>query len=178
MRPLRAQNPFRRRGSLAVVAVLIMAGIVFFARGKARRNRQADQPFDAVSAMVEASRSGEVDAYLDCFTGPLRSRIESQAASGQQRMAFGASLREQVADLKSLVTLESETGGPDEVRLVVERVFPRFNERQRVSLRLVGESWKIEKLGPLRRFTPEVPYGAPATPPIAAGEIDIVNGAP
>lgn len=158
-----------RKGAGALASLLVMAAIFVLARRPGAKPKPQDAPFDAASALVEACRDGDTEAYLDCFAEPLRSRLAAQAEQSGGRTAFGESLRGQVADLKSVVVVERETVAPGSMRLVVERVFPKFNERQWVRLRLSAGVWKIEELGPVRRFAPEIPYGTPAAP-LVSGE--------
>lgn len=158
-----------RRMIVAGVAVLLMVWITFSGRDEPSGKTPPEPPSERVSALIEACRSGDVEAYLDCFTGDLRGHLESKAASASPT-AFAASLREQVAGLQSVVTLDAKSLGTDRRQLVVDRVFVGFNERQRVTLRRVGARWKIEALGELRRYAPEIPYGTPATGPMATVE--------
>jgi hypothetical protein len=149
---------------VAIVAALLLAGVFVFAWRKGRPAANGERPSDCVSALIAACRAEDVAAYLDRFAPPLRDRIEAQLAAGGRHDQVAASLGEQVADLKGLVTTDVEAIEPDQVRLVVERVYAEFHERQTVRLRRVEGRWKIAELGPLRRIVPEIPYGAPAAP--------------
>ena len=165
----KSRNVLPRRIIVAGAAVLLMVWITFSKRDERPGKTTANPPSERISALIDACRSGDVEGYLDCFTGDLRSHLGSKADS-KSPTAFATSVREQVADLQSVVTLDAKPQGTDRMQLVVERVYVDFNERQRVTLRQVGTSWKIETLGELRRYAPEIPYGTPATGPMSPVE--------
>jgi hypothetical protein len=119
--------------------------------------------------MFEAARAGDVDAYLDCFTGPQRTRIQRKLA-GQSREAFAQSLADAVRDLKGHVTPQSAPqGDADRVELAVERIYQNRNERQSYSLVRQSGVWRISDVQAAVSFQPPVAYGAPVFEPPPEG---------
>lgn len=120
-------------------------------------------PDACVAAMVAAEKSGDVDAYLDCFSGPLRDQLQSRMAK-QSRERLAAELRSGAADLTGHATTDLKITQPDAATLVLERIYTQHNERHQISLSRAFGVWKIVEIKPLERFAPEIPYGTPVVP--------------
>ena len=166
--PPKNSQPHGKRQLLAVItaaAVLLVA--MMFARPTqlptASTSRDEAEPDACASAMVSAEKDGDVEAYLDCFTGRLRDRLESRMAE-KSREGRAAELRSGAADLTGHATTDVKITPPDEATLVLERIYTRHNERHQVTLRRVFGDWKIVAIKPLERFAPEIPYGTPVVP--------------
>ena len=121
----------------------------------------AGDPADSVTTMVTAAGQGDVSGYLDCFAGRLRDQLSQRAQVDAAQ--FAAFLRADAKELLGLATLRVEQLGTDRAQLVLERVYQEFRTRQEIGLCREPGGWKIDRLGPLERFVPEIRYGAPAT---------------
>jgi len=116
--------------------------------------------------MFEPAKQGDVETYLDCFTGSERERLEREL-SDQPKEAFARSLVEAVESLKGRAVFKGEADGDSESNWVlpVERVYANRVERQ--TYRLVRESneWRIHTVETAISFQPDKPYGTPVYEP-------------
>jgi hypothetical protein len=112
--------------------------------------------------MFAAAEAGLVDAYLDCFTGAERQRLERQLA-GQPREAFARSLVEAVSTLKGRAVFRPAGSGDGENRTwrTVDRVYANRTERQEYQLVRQAGGWRIETVRSAAATQPEKPYGSP-----------------
>jgi hypothetical protein len=114
-----------------------------------------------MAAMVESASAGQIDRFLDCFTGAALSEVEAARDSlGTER--FAESLRASVAGLKGTVLHAGQVEGTVLVTLTLERVFADGNEKQEIRLRRVDDEWKIDQYSSKSRFVPEQRYGSAA----------------
>jgi hypothetical protein len=112
--------------------------------------------------MLEQSRAGSVEGYMNCFTGSMREQLEV-TARGMTLPRFSEYLRESIEKVKGVAVYDVQRSGEGAATLVVEYVYQDQNERQRMSLRKEGESWRVESAEPSRRIQPVIPYGKPVT---------------
>lgn len=156
-----------RRLLAAVLAVALLVGAAVYSRRAQPPASPSGElpasPQDCLSRMVEAAQRGDVAAYLACFSGALHEELANQARSPR----FGEHLSASVAELKGIATHPSNTPTPDAVELVVERLFVRHNEVQRVMLRRADGRWRIERMTSLGTAVPPVEYGTPVFQPSA-----------
>lgn len=164
------ENP-RTRSKRRLLAVIIAIAVLLVAMFFSRPPRSSSQsgpnggaaPDACASAMIAAEKEGNVDAYLDCFTGQLRNKLESRMAE-KSRERLAAELRSGAADLTGHVTIDVKINQPNEATLVLERVYSQHNERHQVKLRREFGDWRIVEINPLERFVMEIPYGTPVAP--------------
>ena len=117
------------------------------------------EPRDAIYAMLDAARDGNVEEYLECYTDQLeRTLRQSREEMGSER--FAAFLRERNEDIKG-IAMNSPEGAGDEVEVRVEYVYADRNEAQEFYLLKRGDSWKIRRVSEIRRVETPVPYGTP-----------------
>ncbi len=169
-----------KRVASAVVAVAIMAAVLWLAR---QRNRFAVAPAPAASPggtsgpnlagaservedLLAAAARGDVDAYLAAFSGPARARLQQQADE-RGRSALADELRRTARARKSHATFEPE---PDEsgaagsgARVTVEAAFADHVERQTFRLVREGPGWSIADVETARDHVPPNIPGATAT---------------
>lgn len=160
----------KRTLAALVTAVLLAGALLLGGRGPRPPTAPAATPQDCIQRMFDAARLGDVEAYLDCFTGPQRKQIERRLAD-QPREAFAQSLVDAVRDLKgrAITQTSEQQSESDRVELAVDRVYENGYERQ--SYRLVRKSgrWRIDEVAPAVAFQPDVPYGAPVFEPPPEG---------
>ena len=117
-------------------------------------------PQDAIYAMLDAARQGNVNAYLECYTGAMRMSLEaSLRESGGD--SFARYLRDSNAAVKGVAVGEPEKTGANEWRARVEYVYQDRNEVQNVFLEKAGAAWKIARVDGAERVKTLVPYGTP-----------------
>lgn len=117
-------------------------------------------PEDRIYAMLDAARTGEKQAYLDCFTGPLRDQL---AAAAQEDERFREYLLRQNSTVQGMAVTVTDRPNGDEARVRLEYVYSDHNEVQ--NLRLIRESgrWRIVNMDGAQALPPLVPFGTKAT---------------
>lgn len=144
----------------AAVLALVIGGIAL--RGRLVRSpRQSGLlPQDAVYAMLDAARAGNVRAYLASYDGALQASLR-QSAREMGDAAFAQYLRDSNAAIQGVAVEAPQQASAAEARLRVEYVYQDRNEAQTMLLRRVGGAWKIARVDGAERVKTLVPYGSP-----------------
>ena len=146
----------RKTHVITMVAIVAAIGIGLRHRQTARRDPPSPQ--DAVYAMLDASRNGNVAAYLAAYTGPMQ---QSLRASGGKDSELSKYLRDSSAALKGVAVGEPQAVSDRESSVRVEYVYQDRNETQTMLLEKAGDGWKIERVDGAERIKTLVPYGTP-----------------
>ncbi len=117
-------------------------------------------PQDPIYAMLDAARQGDVNAYLGCYTGPMRAALEASVRESGAA-GFARYLRDSNAALKGVAISEPERLSGSECRARVEYVYQDRNEVQNLYLEKAGAAWKIARVDGAERVKTLVPYGTP-----------------
>lgn len=151
----------RQRLAQALTILLAGATVVFLmARRETAVPAAGSSPQDAVYAMLDAARQGDVRSYLQTTTGSLRRSLEqSLAESGEG--AFGGYLRESNSRIKGIAITEPEPVSDSEVKLRIEYVYADRNEVQIAWAVRDGKVWRVARLDASERIRTPVPYGTP-----------------
>ncbi|MXZ39218.1 MAG: hypothetical protein F4Z19_13405 [Holophagales bacterium] len=153
----------RNVGATALTVVVLAAGLAVALRDRLpERGTAAGDPSDVFWEMVDVSREGSTDAYLDLFAGEVREQLET-VRDEMGETAFQQYLRQRVAGLKGVAVTGREDLG-NTVRLEVEYVREASYETQSLDLRVARGQWRIVALGPTHEREPPVPYGTPVGP--------------
>ncbi|MBM3814728.1 MAG: DUF4878 domain-containing protein [Acidimicrobiia bacterium] len=151
---------------------LIMAGALAFVMLRATNRPVTDlipvaaqpkadpTPQDAIYAMLDAAREGNVQAYLAAYTGQMETSLK-QSIAEQGEQAFGRYLKETNQPVKGIAITEPQTLTESQVKVRVEYVFQDRNEIQFYYLEKQGKEWKIARLDAAERIKTLVPYGTP-----------------
>ena len=125
-------------------------------------SKKAEGPEDATYKMLDAARAGDVKAYLDFFSGPLRAEL-TQTAKESPPNAFSNYLVRQSAVLTGVAVtlLVSPNNGESKVRL--EYVYRDHSEVQDLTLHLEGTDWKIVRIAGSNQIKSLIPYGTIVT---------------
>jgi hypothetical protein len=149
-----------------VLALVVAVGSRRPAAGPPGRSAAAGDasgtPEARLRALLDHARAGDVDAYLDAYAEPLRSRIGRQADEAG-RSAFAEELRRAAAARRGHALFAPEPDGPDAVRIAVEMVYPDRNERQVYHLERGPDGWRVAGVEAARGRSPSARYGSPAT---------------
>jgi hypothetical protein len=114
-----------------------------------------------IAALMESARLGDVAAYLDAFSGPLRERLAREAS--ERGGAFADDLRKASLARKSHAVFTPEPDGPDAARVTVESVYPDRNERQTYRVeREASGGWRVTGVETVRSHQPKAKFGSPA----------------
>ena len=122
--------------------------------------RAPSNPEDGIYAMFDAARAGDAQAYLDCFSGPLRDQL---AATAKEDAKFKEYLIRQNSAVQGMAVTVTDRPNADEARVRVEYVYSDHNEVQNVHLKREGSRWKIINIDGAQPVQPLVPYGTKAT---------------
>ncbi|HWA97985.1 MAG TPA: hypothetical protein VG713_05810 [Pirellulales bacterium] len=148
----------------AIATVILLAGAAIWSwrsAASAAPERKLDSPEACLVAMTRASQSGDVQAYLDCFTGNLRQELDKELRDQGGVQALGERLRTSVARLKGTASYEENPATSDGAQLILERIYPQHNERWRVALRRDGQAWRVTSMAMIGSAVPPVEYGTP-----------------
>jgi hypothetical protein len=148
-----------------ITGLLIVAALFFFAQ-KQKKNAAQEAATDSsrveavIWQMMDAARAGDGAAYLNCFTGELRQKLEkTRAEMGAQ--AFSEYLRRLDAELTGVAVSNFARRNEAEASLRVEFVYRGKNEAQQHRFQRINGVWKIAQVDGAERVNVLVPYGAP-----------------
>ena len=155
------------RQRIAQILTVIILGVVLGAiaaqkSGWSWRNlRPVEQtPEDAVYAMLDAARNGDVKRYLVAYSGPMAATLRQTIADSSEA-GFRQYLQDTNASLKGVAVMAPEKVSDREVTVRVEYVYQDRNEAQIMSLEKISSGWKIVKVDAAQRVKTLIPYGTP-----------------
>jgi hypothetical protein len=128
-------------------------------RGVSSEKKDAE-PREAIYAMLDAARDGDVAAYLDCHTGQLARRI-AQSRDEMTPDGFARYLRERNREIKGVAIEQPQFASSNEARIRVEYVYQDRNEAQQVVVERIDGKWRIAGVETAERVKTLVPYGTP-----------------
>jgi hypothetical protein len=118
-----------------------------------------------VAACAEASRDGDVPAYLDCLAGPLLDEARRRADAGELPEA----LRRSMAGVRSWVAAEAVVEA-DSATVDVDVVRPEGTRRIRYRLRRTSGGYHIVAIDAPRDVPTRVRFGTHVSDTSAGGE--------
>lgn len=159
---------------IAALATLVLLGTALILGRRAptpHGGSIASSPEACIDQMFDAAQRGDVVAYLDCFTGPERERLDRELA-GQPEEAFARSLVEAVKTLKGRAVSNADNAetADTRARLTVDRVYASRTERQTYHLVAESSTWRIHSVETASAFQPYKPYGTPVYEPAESEE--------
>jgi hypothetical protein len=151
----------------AIVTVLLIVGaLVFFAARQRLKTAEpgfnAANPESVIWRMSDATRVGDVEAYLDCFDGELRRNLEKTIAD-MGWPQFSEYLKRLNEEITGIAVSDLRLTGDAGANLRVEFVYRGKNEAQEHHLILRDGAWKIDRVDESERIKTLIPYGADAT---------------
>jgi len=117
-------------------------------------------PQDAIYAMLDAARVGDVKAYLTSYTGQMDAALKQSLAETTEA-SLAKYLKDSNAAVKGIAISEPQTVTDREVKVRVEYVYQDRNEAQTMYLEKVSGGWKISRVDGAERVKTLVPYGTP-----------------
>ena len=117
-------------------------------------------PQDAIYAMLDAARAGDVKSYLASYTGQMETSLKQSIGETTER-GFARYLKNQNASIKGIAISEPQPLTDREVKVRVEYVYQDRNEAQMMYLEKAGGGWKIARVDGTERVKTLVPYGTP-----------------
>ncbi len=149
----------------AIITVLLIASALLFLTGRERWSNMKfgetapASPEDVIWRMVDAARDGDARAYLDCFGGALRERLE-KTANEMGASEFSRYLKKLNGEMTGIAVSDFEQSDEQTARLRVEFVSRGKSEAQTHRFRLIDGEWKIEAMEDAERINALIPYGA------------------
>jgi len=125
--------------SIIVVAVLI--GVVRFTAPILKRGPARTE--DVIWRMFSAAKTGNIQQYLDCFSGSSLATLQDDRKQSKDEVAFRDYIRRDVQDIKGLSIINGRQDDPQKAVFDVEVVYADRNEDQTFSLRKTQGTWKI-----------------------------------
>jgi hypothetical protein len=110
--------------------------------------------------MLAAARTGDVKAYLACYTGDMQATLR-QAAKESTEPGFAKYLRDTHAAIKGVAVSDPQKIGDREATLRVEYIYQDRSEAQIVFLEKGPAGWKIARADTADRVPALIPYGTP-----------------
>jgi hypothetical protein len=156
----------KKRLPAIVTALLIAGALLFFAARHRLKTAEpgfnAAHPESTIWLMSDAARTGDVEAYLNCFDGELRRNLEKTGAEmGWQQ--FSLYLKRLNEGITGIAVSDLKLTGEAGANLRVEFVYRGKNEAQEHHLILRDGAWKIDRVGESERVKTQIPYGTDAT---------------
>jgi len=118
------------------------------------------EPRDAIYAMLNAARAGDVKAYLGEYTGPMEAALRETIAESSAP-AFAQYLKGSAASIKGVALSDPEEASDSEVNVRVEYIYQDRNEVQTMYLERRANGWKIARSDAGERIPTLIPYGTP-----------------
>ena len=146
----------RKAKILAVVVLAAAVGVAVMRKTPARRQ----EPQDAVYAMLDAARSGDVKSYLASYTGTMEAALRRTLAESTNA-GFAKYLQDSNAAIKGVAISDPQAVSDTEVKLRVEYVYQDRNEVQMMYLEKAPGGWKIARADSEERIKTLIPYGTP-----------------
>ena len=155
----------RRKAQILTCLILGTAfGAVIFKKGNLMASvagfaqRKEATPQDAIYAMLDAARTGNVSKYLASYTGPMQQSLQQARSESPD---FAKYLRESNASIKGVAVMDAEQVTDREVKTRVEYVFQDRTEVQFFYLEKMSNNWKIARVDSAARIKTLIPYGTP-----------------
>jgi hypothetical protein len=150
-----------RKATVVTVAILAVAlGVVAVRKINWRVSAPPATPQDAIYAMLDAAREGNVARYLAAYTGQMEAALK-QAIAEKTEAGFARYLKDFNAPIKGIAITEPQALSDREVKVRVEFVYQDRNEVQFMYLEKVAGAWKIARLDATERIKTLIPYGTP-----------------
>ena len=122
--------------------------------------KSGQDPQDAVYAMLNAARTGDVRAYLASFSGQMEAALRQSLAESTEP-GFAKYLRDSNATIKGVAVSDPQQITDQEVKVRVEYIYQDRNEAQTMYLEKSPSGWKISRADSDERLKTLIPYGTP-----------------
>jgi hypothetical protein len=119
-------------------------------------------PEDAIYAMLDAAKAGDVNAYLASYSGQMNNFLKHSAEESGPG-AFEKYLRSSNAAIQGIALSPPQSVSDSQVKVRVEYVYRDRNEVQFIYLRKESSRWKIYQVDGAEPVKTLVPYGSVVT---------------
>ncbi len=143
-----------------ILGIAMAAALIALAVLLRNRDELPDSPTAAVSALIDAARAADAQAYLNLTSGPLREKLDqTQAEMGDD--GFRQYLQQFGDGIKGLAVPTGDEVQGDTITLDVEFIFADRNELQQMTFERRRNGWTITSMETAEMVKPPVPYGTP-----------------
>lgn len=115
-------------------------------------------PQDAIYAMLDAARAGDVQRFMSLYTDPIQTPMRQAMSESKD---FAKYLRDSNSGVKGVAVNEPETLPDGRVKARVEYIYEDRNEVQFMYLEKTSRGWRIANVDSVDRVRTLVPYGTP-----------------
>jgi hypothetical protein len=143
-----------------ILTVLILAGVLGGTLAKKNGWTLRTTREDAIYAMLDAARKGDVAKYLAAYSGSMQTSLR-QSIAESSNSAFSQYLQDTNAALKGVAVMAPEITSDREAKARVEYVYQDRNEAQNMYLEKTTTGWKITRVETAQRVKTLIPYGTP-----------------
>jgi hypothetical protein len=119
-----------------------------------------NRPQDVIYRMLDAASQADADAYIGCYSGSLRRRLE-QSREEMTAPGFTRYLAQTNQPIKGIAVSEPTAVSDGEVEVRVEFVYQDRNESQQFFLENSTGEWRIARIDGAERVETPIPYGTP-----------------
>ena len=132
----------RQQTARALTLLVLAAAMAVVVARRTTQPAAQPTPQQLISTMLDAARSGDVNAYLACHTGQMEAELRrSLAESTPER--FARYLKDRNAPIKGVAVSEPEPQPDGQMKVRVEYVYPDRTEAQSIYLLKTPSGWKI-----------------------------------
>ena len=145
-------------GKKIALAFLIVLALIVFTRLVTTPERKGpEKDSDVIWQMFSAAKRGNVQQYLDCFTGQSLSILQS-AMKEKNTRTFRDYIMQNAQDIKGISILEGKGGNSQENAFDAEIVYANRNEYQTIFLQMTSEGWKVSRISKPAIVSQPIPY--------------------
>jgi hypothetical protein len=141
-----------RKAQVATLALLLAAAGFALVRNRPSTSA-AQEPQDAIYAMLNAAKAGDVKAYLASYTGQMEGALRQTLTANY--------LKDSHAAIKGVAVSDPQKITDQEAKVRVEYIYQDRNEVQMVYLGKGSGGWKISRVDSDERIRTLIPYGTP-----------------
>jgi hypothetical protein len=123
---------------------------------------KVSRPEDAIYGMLDASRTGDIKAYLDTFSGSMHDQLV-QVVKENSDSRFSSYLKAQDAAFEGVAVAIIDQPNSEQAEARVEYVYQNRNEIQNIYLTKRRERWKIFKVTGVEPVKTLIPFGTAVT---------------
>ncbi|MEW5802977.1 MAG: hypothetical protein AB1847_12830 [bacterium] len=134
----------KNKAVISIVVIAVLLGVVWFTAPA--RNKGPAKTEDVIWRMFAAARTGDIQQYLDCFSGSSLATLLDNRKQSKSDTAFRDYIRRDVQDIKGLSIINGRQENPQKIVFDVEVVYADRNEDQIFALQKVQDTWKIAEI--------------------------------
>jgi hypothetical protein len=153
----------RNQRPVIVTLILLLGAMLVFTQRERWKDvrtsvRSGATPEDVIWRMSDAAREGDVQAYLDCFSGALRQNLDKTVAEmGAEK--FKAYLQQRQAEVTGIAVSDLEQPDAQTAALRVEFVYRGKSEVQKHHFKFINGQWHIAQVDGSEQISLPTPSG-------------------